>query len=102
MSDSVKVAPEPSFLTLGHVLTSVGADHHPPIGLEEIHVIRHAFKPADPVGLRGPEDLTEERVLAYTRSQVTSTRRFPADPARYWVVLVADGKRRSRLFCVYE
>jgi hypothetical protein len=102
MSDSVEVAQQPSFLTLGHVLAAIGADHHPPIRMEDIHVIRHAFKPDDPEGLRGPEDLTEERVLAYTRSQDISTVRFPAQPARYWVVLVADGKRRSRLFCVYE
>lgn len=91
-----------SYLTLGHVLESVGADHHPPIRLEELRVIRHSFKPSDHDGLRGPEDLTEERVLAYTRAQEISTRRFPADPERYWIVLIADGQRRSRLFGVYE
>lgn len=84
-------------LRLGHVVAGIGADHDPPIRLEDVHVIRHIFKPAGHTGLRGPEDLTEERILAYTRSQHVSTRRFPADPARYWVVLIADGQRRSRL-----
>jgi len=105
------VTPEPpapteassgAFLTLGHILTSIGAQHDPPIRLEDVHVIRHAFKAADAEALRGPEDLTDERVLGYTRGQSLSTRRFPAHPARYWVVLIADGQRRSRLFCSYE
>ncbi len=92
-------APVSPYLTLGHVLTALGSEHTPPILLEDIHVIRHAFKPD---GLRGPEDLTSERVLAYTRSQDLLTRRFPAEPGRWWVVLIADGKRRSRLLRVYE
>ncbi|GAB2707719.1 GIY-YIG nuclease family protein [Arthrobacter bambusae] len=99
------VAAEPASrasLTLGHVLTGMGADHDPPIRLEDIHVIRHAFKPGDPDALRGPEDLTEERVFGYTRSQDLSGRRFPADPPRYWVVLIADGARRSRLWGTFE
>lgn len=89
-------------LTLGHVLAGIGADNDPPIRLEEIHLIRHAFQPGKPEALQGPEDLTPERVLDYTRSQSISTRRFPADPARYWVILVADGQRRSRLFATFE
>jgi hypothetical protein len=80
----------------------MGADYDPKIRLEDVHVIRHAFRPRDPRGLRGSEDLTEERVLAYTREQDLSPRRFPADPPRYWVVLVADGQRRSRLWGTYE
>ncbi|NYD59285.1 hypothetical protein BKA08_003523 [Nocardioides marinisabuli] len=89
-------------LTLGHVLAAVGADHAPPIGLDDILVIRHAFKPSGHVGLQGPEDVTEGRLHDYTRSQDISTRKFPAEPPRYWVILVADGKSRSRLFGVYE
>jgi hypothetical protein len=99
------------FLTLGHVLTGIGAEHVPPIHLEEIHLIRHSFRPGiydashvfgpgDP--LQGPEDLGEERVLHYTRSQGISTRRFPAEPGRYWVILIADGQRRSRLYGTFE
>lgn len=89
-------------LTLGHVLTGMGADYDPAIRLEDVHIIRHTFKPGDPGALRGPEDLTEERVLAYTREQDVSPRRFPLDPPRYWVLLVADGQRRSRLWGTFE
>jgi hypothetical protein len=88
-----------AFLTLGHVLTGIGAEQDPPIRLEDVHLIRHSFRPD---GLRGAEDLTEERVREYTRYQDISTRRFPADPARYWVVLIADGRRRSRLYGTFE
>ena len=38
----------------------------------------------------------------YTRSQHISTRKFPAEPPRYWVILIADGNSRARLFGVYE
>jgi len=83
-----------------------------PTGLStNIHLIRHSFSPGvydashvfgaeDP--LQGPQDLAQERVLDYTRSQNISTRRFPADPARYWVILIADGQRRSRLYGTFE
>ncbi|GER23601.1 hypothetical protein NCCP1664_20960 [Zafaria cholistanensis] len=92
----------PASLTLGHVLAGMGADHDPAIGLEDILVIRHAFRPGDAHALRGPEDLTEDRVLAYTRVQDASSRRFPLDPPRYWVILIADGQRRSRLWGTFE
>ncbi|WP_235509918.1 GIY-YIG nuclease family protein [Arthrobacter sp. Soil761] len=88
-------------LTLGHVLSGIGADYDPAVGLEDIHIIRHTFKPSDPGALRGPEDLTQERVLAYTREQDIPPR-FPANPPRYWVILIADGGRRSRLWGTYE
>lgn len=91
-----------AFLTLGHVLKAIGAEHDPPIGLDDIRVIRHSFNTGEQAGLRGPEDLTEERVLEYTRFQGASPRQFPADPERYWVVLIADGKRRSRLWGTFE
>lgn len=90
------------FLTLGNILTGIGDQHDPPIQLEQVHVLRHAFKPDDPEALRGPEDLIDERVLEYTRGQSLDIRRFPSQPARYWVVLIADGKRRSRLYGTYE
>lgn len=50
MTDLVEVIPPSSLLTLGHVLDSVGADHDPPIRLEDIRVIRHAFQPGDHLG----------------------------------------------------
>ncbi|MCZ9881701.1 GIY-YIG nuclease family protein [Arthrobacter sp. B2a2-09] len=87
-------------LTLGHLLASMGADHVEPIQLKDILVVRHAFKPGDPVHLHGPEVLTVERVLEYTRVQWPG--QFAKKPPRYWVILVADGGRRSRLFGVLE
>ncbi|WP_202979297.1 hypothetical protein [Arthrobacter sp. TS-15] len=72
------------------------------VRLEDVLLIRHAFRPGDPSALRGPEDLNEELVLAYTREQGLSPRQFPPDPPRYWVILVADGKRRSRLWGSFE
>ncbi|WP_415854138.1 hypothetical protein [Sinomonas sp. G460-2] len=89
-----------SVRTLGDVLTRAGRSYVPPIGLEDILVIRHAFKPGDPIHLNGPEDLTQERVIEYTRVQWPG--RFPSKPPRYWVILVADGGLRSRLFGVFE
>lgn len=90
------------FLTLGHVLAAMGSEHHPPIGLDDIRVIRHSFNTGEELGLRGREDLTEEKIRRYTRFQGISPRQFPADPERYWVVLIADGKRRSRLWGAFE
>ena len=88
-------------LTLGHVLGGIGEDSGPVVHLEDIHLIRHTFRPGDPYALRGPEDLTQERVLAYTREQANPPR-FPANPPRYWVILIADGGRRSRLWGTFE
>ncbi|WP_205634951.1 hypothetical protein [Mycolicibacterium elephantis] len=45
------------------MLTGIGAEQNPPIGLEDIHLIRHSFRPGVPDALQGPEDLTEEWVL---------------------------------------
>ena len=91
-----------AFLTLGHVVSAIGAEHDPPIALDEIRVIRHSFNTGEPAGLRGAEDLTEERIRDYTRFQGISPRHFPAEPERYWVVLIADGQRRSRLWGTFE
>lgn len=89
-------------LRIGQVLASMGAEHDPPISLEDIHLIRHGYNPEGHQGLRGLQDLTDERVLRYTREQSLSTRRFPAQPPTYWVVLVPDGGRRSRFFGTFE
>jgi hypothetical protein len=96
------ISKQSAFLTLGHVLVGIGSEHHPLIGLEDIRVIRHSFNTGEQESLRGREDLTEERVREYTRSQDISTRRFPANPERYWVLFVADGRRRSRLWGIFE
>lgn len=89
-------------LTLGHILDGMGAGQEPVALLEDIHVIRHTFNAGEPTALRGPEDLTDERVLAYTREQGTSPRHFPLMPPRYWVIFVTDGKNRSRLWGTFE
>lgn len=94
--------PQPAHLKLGHVLASLGAENDPPIGLDDVLVIRHTFTPGLPDGLKGPEDLELARVISYTRRQSVLTRRFPADPPRYWVILITDGKRRSRLYGTFE
>lgn len=91
-----------ALLTLGHVLAAIGAQQDPPIGLDDMRVIRHSFNTGEESGLRGPEDLTGDRVGQYTRLQGASPRQFPAEPEQFWVVLVADGKRRSRLWGVFE
>jgi len=57
-----------AFLTFGHVLTAIGAEHDPPIALDDIRVIRHSFNTGEEAGLRGPEDLTEERVRPTRRT----------------------------------
>lgn len=77
--------------------------HDPPVRLDDILVIRHSLRPNVPDAiLRRPEDLTPERVLIETGTQRNSTRSFPADPPRYWVILVADGGPRARLYGTYE
>lgn len=102
-ADDNRTSPDSgTFLTLGHVLAGIGRQQDPPIEMEDIHLIRHSFKTGDMNGLQGPEDLTDDRVREYTRAQGISTRQFPADPARYWVVLIADGQRRSRLYGAFE
>lgn len=87
-----------AYLTLGHVLAAIGAEHDPPIGLDDIRVIRHSFNTGEPESLRGLDDLAETRVREYTRSQAFPACRFPAAPEPYWVLLVADGQKRSRLW----
>lgn len=78
-------------IDLGHLLIAAGLD------ADEILVLRHTFTTN---GLRGPEDLTPPKVLAYTRSH--GARKFPANPPRWWLVFVADGQLRSRFFVAYE
>lgn len=80
----------------------MGSDVDPAVQLGNVHLVRHTFKAGGSHALRGPEDLTEERVVLYTREQDISPRLFPADPPQYWVILIADGQRRSRLWGTFE
>lgn len=90
-------------LTLGSVLTGAAREYGPSIGLEDIHVLRHAFRPGGHEEMQTPEDLDDPaKLLAYTRAQDFSSRRFIAEPPRYWVVFIADGSCRARLFGTFE
>ncbi|WP_138945654.1 GIY-YIG nuclease family protein [Plantibacter sp. M259] len=85
-------------LTLGPILIDGGLDPF------EVLVIRHAFTIERPgsgvVGIHA--DSTDDEILEYTRTQSVSTALFPATPARYWVVFVAEGGDRARLWSVVE
>lgn len=79
-------------LTFGHVLQAAG------INPTDVVVLRHTYTSQ---GIRGPEDLTAARVLEYTRWQPVGNKLGP-NPPRLWVIVVADGQRRSRLLTVYD
>lgn len=78
-------------LDLGHVITTAGID------LDAVIAVRHTYNTD---GLAGPQDLTPEKVLMYTRRQ--GFRKFPAQPPEHWLVFVTDGGLRSRFFGTYE
>lgn len=78
-------------LTFGHVLQAAGIDP------ADVVVLRHTYTAQ---GIRGPEDLTEDRLLEYTQWQPVGNKLGPRPP-RLWVIVVADGQRRSRLLTVY-
>ncbi len=85
-------------LTLAPLLLDAGID--PASAL----VIRHAFvtEPEDS-GLTGLHaDSTHAEILAYTATQSSGTRRFPASPPRYWVVFIKEGGDQARLWSVVE
>lgn len=65
----------------------------------DVLLIRHTYK-AD--GLKSPKALTPELVRSYTRGQLVKPGKFPQTPPRWWVVMIADGGQRSRLYTVYE
>ncbi len=79
-------------LRLGHLMVAAGVE------LNEVVVLRHTYTED---GLRVANDLTAEKVLSYTRRQVTKNKLGP-EPERYWLVFMAAGGRRSRLLTVYE
>ncbi|WP_227589814.1 GIY-YIG nuclease family protein [Demequina pelophila] len=81
-------------LTLGDILGAAGLDE-----ADSALVIRHTFKEE---GLQTPSDATPEGVLEYTRRQWVATLKFPKDPPRWWLVFLADGRRRSRFYRAYE
>lgn len=85
-------------LTLGPLLIDAGIDP------TQALVIRHAFvTEPEERGLTGLHaDSTHAEILAYTATQSSDTRRFPAIPPRFWVVFIKEGGDRARLWSVVE
>ncbi|WP_062310219.1 GIY-YIG nuclease family protein [Demequina rhizosphaerae] len=93
MADDIHDSGWHGSLGLGAILGATGLD------LEDVLVIRHTFKEE---GLASHSDLTPAKVLAYTRRQLVKGAKFPRHPARWWLVFVADGQRRSRFYGAFE
>ena len=85
-------------LTLGPILLDSGVD--PPDAL----VIRHAYvREHEDSGLPGIHaDSTDAEILQYTLNQSASTRSFPINPPRFWVVFIREGGDQARLWSVVE
>lgn len=85
-------------LTLAPLLLDAGIDP------ARAMVIRHAFaiEPEDS-GLTGLHaDSSHAEILAYTATQSSDTRRFPASPSDCWVVFIREGGNQARLWSVIE
>lgn len=80
-------------LCLGHILTATGID------LSDIVILRHTYTYD---GLQSQSDLTHQKVLDYTRKQRIEKSKLGKTPPRFWLIFMADGRRRSRLFTAYE
>lgn len=80
--------------------------HRPDAGIDPASalVIRHAFvTEPEGSGLTGLHaDSTHAEILAYTATQSSDTRRFPASPPRCWVVFIKEGGDQARLWSVIE
>lgn len=85
-------------LTLGPLLIDAGIDP------SQALVIRHAYvREHEDSGLPGIHaDSTDAEIIAYTENQSADSRRFPAVPARYWVVFIREGGDQARLWSVLE
>ena len=83
-------------LNFGHVLASGGIDP------ADALVLRHAYVGRHSDGMPGIHvDSPDEEILAYTSTQSADTRKFPATPARLWVVFLPEGGDRARLWSVF-
>lgn len=85
-------------LTLEPILRSAG------IRPADAQVIRHAYvKEHEDTATSGIHaDSTDDEILAYTASQSSNPRHFPAHPPRFWIVFVPEGGARARLWSVVE
>ena len=66
----------------------------------EALVIRHAYVEHDDGTPGIHADSTTDEIMAYTRQQVATPRRFPAEPPPIWIVLLPEGGDRARLWAV--
>jgi hypothetical protein len=89
------IEPSPTgALNLGHVFAIAGAED-----LTKILVIRHTYTKD---GITDAAAVTPAKLIAYTSSQSTNPRTFPADPPPLWVTFLTDGGLRSRFLTAYE
>lgn len=66
----------------------------------EALVIRHAYVEHDDGTPGIHADSTTDEIMAYTRRQLATPRRFPAEPPPIWIVLLPEGSDRARLWAV--
>ena len=79
-------------LTLGHILSAAG------IQPSDVLVIRHTYSED---GLASAADLTDEKILAYTRQQ-SHGNKIGANPPKVWLSFVAEGGLRSRFLMAHD
>lgn len=70
----------------------------------DTQVIHHTFVLVhEESGLQGIHaDSTDEAILTYTSQLSASSRVFPVNPSRQWVVFIREGSDRARLWSVVE
>jgi len=81
-------------LSLRHVLDAAGVTN------QEVLAIRHTYNTLEGVGEFA--DTTPATLLTYTRRQDLQGSKIADQPARLWLIFMADGGRRSRFVCAYE
>lgn len=79
-------------LKLGHLLAVAG------IAPSDVLVIRHTYN-AD--GLASEADLTDEKIMAYTRRQ-SHRNKVGAQPPGLWLSFIAEGGLRSRFLTAHD
>jgi hypothetical protein len=84
-------------LSFETILNNAGIDP------SESLVIRHVFIKEHEDSSPGlSPNSTYERIMEYTTNQSLNTRSFPAKPPRFWIVFIAEGSNRARLWSVVE
>jgi hypothetical protein len=78
----------------------MGADNDPAVRLEDVHIIRHTFKPCGAAWAGRPDRAAGPRIHQGT-GHLAPSLPFVSSPI-LWVILIADGRRRSRLWGTFE